>query len=176
MIEFKVAVAAVGDYDGGEVPADAFRYAADAAGGRDRIVTGGEAGRDRLVPLTFQDIVDQFTGNRHFCFRVFAEGDADRIAYAVSQQGSYADGAFDTAVFAVSGFCYSQVKWVVHTFGFHCPDEQAYGLHHYDCVGCFDGDNYIREILVPADTQELHAGSYHSFGGITIPAHDAVGQ
>ena len=124
----------------------------------------------------FQYVVYQFAGNRYFCFRVFAEGYADGIAYSVGQQGADTDSTFNAAVFTVTGFGHSQVERVVHVFCLHGTDEQTYGADHDNRVGCFDGDYHVREILVPADAQKFHAGGNHSFGGITIPAHDTVGQ
>lgn len=91
IVEFKVAVATVGDDDGREIASDAFRYPADAACGCYRVVSGNCLGGNRPVLPAFQYVVYQFAGNRYFCFRVFAEGYADGIAYSVGQQGTDTD-------------------------------------------------------------------------------------
>ena len=64
----------------------------------------------------------------------------------------------------------------MHIFCLHGLHQQTNRPYHNNRVRGFDGDHYIRELLFPTDTQELHTARHHTLRGISIPTHDAVGK
>ncbi len=132
--------------------------------------------RDIRMILPQQNIIHQFTGHRDFSFRSFAQRDPNGISQSVTQQRTDAKGGLDTSVFSISGFCHPEVERESHPLFFHDVHQQTNSLHHYHCIGGFDGNHYICEVLHYTDTKEFHTGFHHSFGSIAITGHDTIGQ
>ena len=63
-----------------------------------------------------------------------------------------------------------------HTLALHGIHEQTHALHHDYCVGSLDGDDHIEELLAHANAEKLHAALHDASRGVTIVAHDAIGE
>ena len=71
-------------------------------------------------------------------------------------------------ILAVSGFRHTEMQGKVHSFFFHYVGKQTHGFYHDYGVGCFDGDNDIREFFRDTDSQKFHARFYHAFRGVAV--------
>ena len=174
-VEVHVPVQACGNDHGQIVSADIVYGSSLAAGGREIIEFRHICSGDIRMVVALHDIVHQFAGYGDFRLRSFAQGNPDGVTQAVCQQGADAQGRFDASVFSVSGFRYTEMQRESHTFLLHDGCQQAYCLYHDHCIGCLDGNDYIREILLHADAQKLHTRFHHAFRCIAIARHDAVG-
>ena len=175
-IETGIAVTAVGNDDRRTTVTDVSRRPACPTLRENGVIARGKRRLDGRMSFPLSDVVDQLACDGQFRFGSFAKRNANGIADAVAQQRTDAYGTFDAPVFAVARFGHAQMEWVVHPFGIHRAYQQADCFDHDYRVGCFDGDDHVVELLVPADTQKLHARGNHPFGRITVAAHDAVGQ
>ena len=70
------------------------------------------------------------TGDGDFVDAVLGERHPDGIAESVEEEGTDADGALDSTVFAVTGFGHAEMERVVHVLLGHAFDEEAVGLDH----------------------------------------------
>ena len=68
------------------------------------------------------------------------------------------------------------MKRVVHILLVHGRYQQTDRAHHHHGIAGFDGDNYIVELFLLTDAEELHATLHDAFRSITITTHDAVGK
>ena len=119
-----------------------------------------------VLPLEY--IVPQLAGHWNLGFGCFAQGDADRIAQAIGQQGTDAQRTLDASIFTITSLCHAQVKREVHPLTLHDLSQQTDSTYHHYGVRGFDGDDHIHELLLHADTQKLHARLHHPLRGIAI--------
>ena len=104
------SVHAVGKYHGQMVSADiAYRPCFTAYRRKVVEIRSFHAGNVRMVPATC-NIVHQLACHGNLGFRFFTQRDTDRIAQPVSQQCADAQSRFDTSVFSVSGFRYTEMQ------------------------------------------------------------------
>ena len=119
-------------------------------------------------------MVTQRYRNRNLVLGRLAQRHADCVADTLGKQRPYADCAFDSAVFRVSGFCNSKMQGVGHPVLRHPLHEQSYGFHHHGGVGSFDGNNDISEIHLTAYVKKLHDRFHHTCRSVAITAHYTV--
>ena len=130
---------------------------------------GTETGAER-------DEVHELTGDGDFAFGLFGERNADGVTNALGKQGADAYGTLDTTVLAFTSFCDAEVQGVVHVLLVHRFHQQADGGDHDNGVRGLNTDDYVVEVLTPADAQKLHAALNDALGGITIARHDAIAE
>ena len=123
-----------------------------------------------------RDIVAEQPCHGYLGFGSLAEADADGVAYTFGKECAYAYGALYTAVFAVARLGNAEMKRIAHPLGVHCLDKQAHGAHHHLRVGGLYRNYNAVEILLSADTEELHHRLHHTLGRVAVAAHDAVGK
>ncbi len=135
---------------------------------------GGELGGGE------RDFADasEFAGDGDFVDGVFGEGDADGVADAVGEEASDADGAFDAAVIAVTGFGDAEVEGVVPVGSelVELSGKEAVGADHDLWVAGFHGEDEVMEGFVASDASELEGAFDHTFWGIAVAVHDAIGE
>ena len=99
-----------------------------------------------------------------FLSRVFGEGDANRIADAIDQEGTYADRGFDTPIFSRARLCDPEVNFVVEGMRPKRFYESAIGKDHELDLARLEGDHHLSfEMEVATDLEELHGGVDHAF-------------
>ena len=87
------------------------------------------------MPLLLADIIYQMTCHWNLCSRFLAQTHANRIADAISQEGTDAYGTLDSAILAFAGFGYTEVERIIHTFLLHFFNQEAHRADHDNGIG-----------------------------------------
>lgn len=109
---------------------------------------------------------------------VFRQGDTNRVADAVSEQGADADGALDAAIFAIARLGDAEVDRVVPVAAqrIEMSNEQAIGLDHDLGIAGLHREEEIVEIMCPGDAGKLQCALHHAVWCIAMAVHDAVAE
>mmetsp|Transcript_8626 Transcript_8626/g.24210 ORF Transcript_8626/g.24210 Transcript_8626/m.24210 type:complete len:641 (+) Transcript_8626:437-2359(+) len=107
---------------------------------------------------------------------ILGEGNADRVAEAVGEEGSDADGRLHPAVLTLPGLRDAEVEGVVPVHPVHLGGEEAVGLDHDEGVGRLHGEDEVVVVLGAADVGELEGRLDHAAGGVAVEGQDAAGQ
>ena len=99
----------------------------------DTLVLGASHARSAIDPQKIDDVNDTNS------FSLAIPGEMVKDSYYVLQEA-----------------CRSKkIKTLIFDVG-----KQTYGFHHDYRIGCFDGNDYVHELLRNADSQKLHARFY----------------
>ncbi len=139
-------------------------------------VCGGWRVAGRCVFPKIECLVGEGAGHGDFVDGVFGEGDAQRVAKPVDEQGADADGALDSAIFAVARLGHSEVKWVGTMGGVHALDEQAIGLDDDLRVARFHREHDVVVTVAFANADELQRALDHAQRRVSVAVHDALGE
>ena len=101
------------------------------------------------------NIINEMTRNRYLLFGLFAQRNANSVAYPVGEKGTNSHRTLDASVLSFSSLCNAKVERIAHIFLLHFANKQAHSAHHDNCIARFDGDNYILKFVLFANTKEL---------------------
>ena len=106
--------------------------------------------------------------NGNFFLRGFGEGNADRVAQAIGQEGGNACGAFDPAVIAITGLGDAQVQGVLEALSIHAMGHQPIGRQHHRSPRGLHRNHNVVKVESIANTDEFQRRFHHPRGRIAV--------